>query len=212
MGRGRPRHPDQLTPAEWRVANAARHGQSNSAISRRLGVSRDAVKYHLANILGKLALTSKSELTQWHGAPRDSALHGAITMAEAGAPAGNAALGPIGQISRQVKDIEASVAWYRDVLGFTHLFTFGNMAFVDCHGIRLFLSAGGKEAGEPGDSVVYFRVADIEATFKTLSDRGVVFLGAPHMIHRHADGMEEWMAFFNDPDAKVLAMMSQVSR
>jgi hypothetical protein len=30
------------------------------------------------------------------------------------------------------------------------------------------------------------------------------------MIHRHADGPEEWMAFFNDPAGRPLAIMSQV--
>ena len=31
------------------------------------------------------------------------------------------------------------------------------------------------------------------------------------MTHRHADGTEEWMAFFNDPEGRLLAIMSQVS-
>jgi methylmalonyl-CoA/ethylmalonyl-CoA epimerase len=31
------------------------------------------------------------------------------------------------------------------------------------------------------------------------------------MIHRHADGTEEWMAFFEDPDARPLALMSQAT-
>jgi catechol 2,3-dioxygenase-like lactoylglutathione lyase family enzyme len=123
---------------------------------------------------------------------------------------GSPVLGPIGQISRQVSDLEASVAWYRDVLGFTHLYTFGTLAFFDCHGIRLFLSAGDKEVGEPGDSILYFRTDDIQASFRALSERGVKFQGAPHMIHRHANGVEEWMAFFEDPDGKLLGMMSQV--
>jgi methylmalonyl-CoA/ethylmalonyl-CoA epimerase len=30
------------------------------------------------------------------------------------------------------------------------------------------------------------------------------------MIHRHADGTEEWMAFFSDPEGRPLALMSQV--
>ena len=123
---------------------------------------------------------------------------------------GTATLGPIGQISRQVRDIDAAVKWYRDVLGLPHLFTFGNLAFFDCHGTRLFLSAGVKEVGEPGDSVLYFRTEDIEATCRQLADRAVTFRGAPHMIHRHASGVEEWMAFFDDPDGKVLALMSEV--
>ena len=31
--RGRPKHPDILTPAEWRVVNAVRHGMSNRLIA-----------------------------------------------------------------------------------------------------------------------------------------------------------------------------------
>ena len=47
----------------------------------------------------------------------------------------------------------------------------------------------------------------------TLPDQpsGVKFTHAPHMIHRHANGMEEWMAFFEDPDGRPLALMSQIS-
>ena len=123
---------------------------------------------------------------------------------------GSIAFGPIGQISRQVRDIETAVRWYRDVLGLPHLFTFGNLAFFDCHGVRLFLSADPKETGEPGDSVLYFRTDDIEKSFVDLQARGVTFRGAPHMIHRHESGVEEWMAFFEDPDGKILALMSQL--
>ncbi len=207
MGRGRPRPPDRLTPAEWRVVNAVRHGMTNGEIRRRLGVSLDAVKYHVSNALGKLSLNTRSELKHWHGAPSDSAIHaGSHAMAE------SSSLGSIGQISRQVRDLNAAVTWYRDVLGLKHLFTFGTLAFFDCHGIRLFLSAGDKEQGEPGDSILYFRTDDIEAAYRRLSERGVIFRGAPHMIHRHESGVEEWMAFFEDIDGKLLALMSQVSR
>ena len=125
--------------------------------------------------------------------------------------AASVSLGPIGQISRQVRDTDAGVAWYRDVLGLPHLFTFGSLAFFDCHGVRLFLSAGEKEGDqEPGDSILYFRSDDIEAAFRTLQAKGVTFQGAPHMIHRHESGVEEWMAFFQDLDGKSLALMSQV--
>jgi DNA-binding NarL/FixJ family response regulator len=54
MKRGRPKHPDQLTPSEWRVVNAVRHGMTNRVIARRLGISADGVNYHLVNALGKL--------------------------------------------------------------------------------------------------------------------------------------------------------------
>jgi hypothetical protein len=40
--------------------------------------------------------------------------------------------------------------------------------------------------------------------------RGVEFTHAPHRIHTHADGTEEWMGFFKDPEGRPLAIMSQV--
>ncbi len=117
-------------------------------------------------------------------------------------------LGGIGQIARHVSDIGRAVDWYGGVLGLTHLYTFGDLAFFDCDGTRLFLSRpeGGATAGQ---SILYFRVPDIDAAHEELTARGVAFEGAPHMIHRHADGVEEWMAFFTDPDGGLLAIMSQ---
>jgi catechol 2,3-dioxygenase-like lactoylglutathione lyase family enzyme len=49
------------------------------------------------------------------------------------------ALGPIGQLSRSVSDIATAEAWWRNVLGLPHLYTYGNLAFFDCDGIRLML-------------------------------------------------------------------------
>jgi catechol 2,3-dioxygenase-like lactoylglutathione lyase family enzyme len=120
----------------------------------------------------------------------------------------NLQLGPIGQISRSVRDIEAACTWYRDVRGLRHLFTLGEFAFFDCAGTRLFLSA---ENTEPSaESILYLRVEDIAAAHAMLLTRSVQFLGAPHIVHRHPDGTEEWMAFFNDPEGRPLALMSQV--
>ena len=119
-----------------------------------------------------------------------------------------AALGRIGQIARSVNDIQASEAWYREVLGLPHLYTFGTLAFFDCGGTRLMLSQ--EKGGATKESILYLRVPDIAAAHETLAARGVKFTHAPHMIHRHADGTEEWMAFFEDPDARPLALMSAV--
>lgn len=119
------------------------------------------------------------------------------------------ALGPIGQIARSVKDIQAAEAWYRDVLGMRHLFTFGNLAFFDCGGVRLFLSQN--ESASDGESILYFRVPDIHAAHAALRSRGVEFKDAPHMIHKHADGTEEWMNFFEDPEGRPLAIMAQTT-
>lgn len=199
--RGRPPCDDILTPAEWRVVEAVRHGLSNPDIARRQGVSPDAVKFHVANVLQKLGLTSRAELRVWNGVRRASAL----SQQE---PAMTSSLGPIGQIARTVKDIAAARAWYGETLGLPHLYSFGNLAFFDCDGVRLFLSEGEAEHAE---SILYFRVEDVRVAQAALAARGIVFTHAPHLIHRHDDGAEEWMAFFGDNEGRPLAIMS-VSR
>jgi catechol 2,3-dioxygenase-like lactoylglutathione lyase family enzyme len=66
---------------------------------------------------------------------------------------------------------------------------------------------GNTAAGQP--SVLYFRVEDIHAAHGELRSRGVEFVDDPHMIFRHPSGVEEWMAFFTDPDGHLLAIMAQ---
>jgi catechol 2,3-dioxygenase-like lactoylglutathione lyase family enzyme len=199
-----------LTPAEWRVVDAVRHGMSSRAIAARRGVSADAVKFHIANALVKLGLRNRAELRGWRGVPSDSALKTVVAAGKEVVVESAVHLGAIGQVSRHVSDIESSVAWYRDVLGLPHLYTFGDLAFFDCAGTRLYLSVAepGTQPGEP--SVIYFRVPDIQQAYDALAARGVEFAGAPHMIHRHESGIEEWMAFFKDPDGHLLAIMAQV--
>jgi DNA-binding CsgD family transcriptional regulator/catechol 2,3-dioxygenase-like lactoylglutathione lyase family enzyme len=195
--RGRPPHADLLTPSEWRTVHAIQHGMTNAEIARRRGVSVNAVKYHLANALAKLSLRNRRELRLWFRLPQ-----GRVSMAQ------ETKLGPIGQIARSVGDIQASETWYREVLGLPHLYTFGPLAFFDCGGTRLMLS---QEGGATKESILYLRVADIAAAHQQLAARGVKFTHAPHMIHRHANGTEEWMAFFEDPDGRPLALMCQIS-
>jgi DNA-binding CsgD family transcriptional regulator/catechol 2,3-dioxygenase-like lactoylglutathione lyase family enzyme len=206
--RGRPRHDDLLTPAEWRIVNAVRHGLNNAQIARRRGISLDAVKFHVANAIAKLGLFDRRALRQWRGAPRHGALGRDKKREETTMETMPGALGRIGQISRSVRDIQQAEVWYRNVLGLRHLYTFGNLAFFDCDGTRLFLSA--ENGASAAESILYFRVTDIAAKHAELLSRGVEFKGAPHMIHRHADGTEEWMAFFSDPEGRPLALMSQV--
>lgn len=190
-----------LTPTEWRVADAVRHGLTNREIARRRGISLDAVKFHVANTIAKLGLENRAALRQWAGVPTDSAL-----AAHPRPPEEELMLGPIGQVSRTVADIGRAVAYYSDVLGLKHLYTFDDLAFFDCDGVRLYL-----QRGEPGsESVLYFRVRDIGAAYDDLRERGVSFLGAPHLVVRHESEVEEWMAFFKDPDGHTTAIMAQV--
>ena len=199
--RGRPPHDDLLTPMEWTTVEWVRHGLSNRQIAERRGVSVDAVKFHVGNVLAKLGLADRRQLRRWDGVRSDSALKRKETEMTA------TALGPIGQISRTVADLEEATAFYGDALGLAHLYTFGELAFFDCGGTRLYLH----QTEVTPESVLYFQVPDIHAAHGELSGKGVEFHGAPHMIHRHADGTEEWMAFFTDPEGRTLALMAQVT-
>ena len=118
-GRGRPRHPDVLTPAEWRVVDAVRHGMSNRAIARGRGVSLDAVKFHVSNAVAKLGLADRAALRRWRGAPARAQRGDARSQDSRDRNGGSMdlRLGPIGQIARPVRDVPGAVAWYRDVLG-----------------------------------------------------------------------------------------------
>ena len=200
--RGRPPHPDLLTPAEWRIVHAVQHGLSNREIAQRRGISRDAVKYHVANIVAKTGVANRQGLRRWFKAPAGSALSrgGNHMTAEP-------CLGPLMQVARTVRDIQEAQAFYGTTLGLRHLYSFGDLAFFDCGGTRLYLQAQAQPAPE---SVLYLRVADITGAYETLRARGVVFSAAPHLIHRHADGTEEWLAHFSDPEGRPLAIMAQV--
>jgi catechol 2,3-dioxygenase-like lactoylglutathione lyase family enzyme len=180
---------------------------SGSQIAQRQGVSRDAVKFHAANALAKLGLASRAEVRHWRGVPAGSALTSPATPTGDDMNTDTLRLGPIGQIARHVSDVARAEQWYGTVLGLPHLYTFGDLAFFDCGGVRLFLSAAEGEAAE--QSCLYFRVPDINQAYDTLAARGIEFRGAPHMIFRHDSGVEEWMAFFDDPDGNPLAIMAQ---
>ena len=200
--RGRPRHDDILTPAEWRIVEGVRHGMTSRQIAEKRNISIDAVKYHVANVLQKVGLSNRTELRAWDGVSRTSALR-----TKEGKMTGKSNLGPIGQISRTVGDIEQATSWYAETLGLVHLYSFNGLAFFDCQGVRLFLNQG--DGQEAQDSVIYFQVDDIHGAKADLESRGVIFTNAPHMIHKHDNGVEEWMAFFVDPDGKPLALISQ---
>jgi predicted enzyme related to lactoylglutathione lyase/DNA-binding CsgD family transcriptional regulator len=204
-GRGRPPHPDLLTPAEWEVLDWVRHGVRRNEIARHRGTGLDAVKYHLSNISGKLGVPA-GELRHWPGIPVSSPMTHRSTEA---IMSSTTRLGRIGQVSLSVRDIARAERFYGETLGLPHLFTFGDLAFFDADGTRLYLHRKDEADWRPG-SVLYLMVDDIAAAHADLTERGVHFTGAPHRIHTHDDGSEEWMAFFEDGEGNALALMSRV--
>ena len=100
--RGRPRHPDVLTPREWEVLALIRKGLTNPEIASRLGIGREGVKSHVSEILSKLSVSSREEAARWQpsdrpwwaGAPAPIAFLGqktGATLSAVGSLAGAAA-------------------------------------------------------------------------------------------------------------------------
>jgi predicted enzyme related to lactoylglutathione lyase len=114
----------------------------------------------------------------------------------------------IHQISMRAIDPARAVLFYRDVLRLPLLFEAPpSLAFFDCGGVRLMLSAPEPEFDHPG-SILYFAVDDIHQAHETLAARGVEFRKGPHKIATLAD-REVWLAEFQDSEKNTLALMSE---
>ncbi len=188
-----------------------RHGFTNAQITRARRTSADATKFHMRNIAAKLDIRGRIALRHWNGIPRASALgQSEVARSPQETAMTTPGISSIGQISIVTRDTARAEAFYRDVLGLTHLFTFGTLAFFDVDGTRLFITQPEDGEWKPS-SVIYFQVPNILAAHEALAAQGVAFESAPHLIHRHENGVEEWMAFFRDPDENMLALMSQVA-
>ena len=81
----------------------------------------------------------------------------------------------VGQIAINARDVGRATAFYRDVIGLNLLFEVPNMAFFDCGGVRLMLSAPSEPEFDHPASVLYYRVADIHQAHSTLEERGAEF-------------------------------------
>lgn len=127
-----------------------------------------------------------------------------------------AGLGVLHQVALPSADLQRSIGFYRDQLGLPLLARFDppGLAFFDLGDTRLLLELS--DAPEPGSSVLYFRVPDLQKAYEVLTARGLVFSSEPQLIHRDESGVfaepgsEEWMAFFCDPDGNTLALAARI--
>lgn len=63
--RGRPRHPEVLTPREQEVLSLIREGYTNEQIAARLGIEFETAKTHVAQIIAKLGVETREEAAVW---------------------------------------------------------------------------------------------------------------------------------------------------
>jgi methylmalonyl-CoA/ethylmalonyl-CoA epimerase len=117
----------------------------------------------------------------------------------------------IGQISIIVKDLQRATAFYRDVLGLTFLFAVPNLAFFDCGGVRLMLGPAETPEFDHPSSILYFRVADLDASYQRLVELGAKIFAPPRLIAPMATH-DLWMAAFYDSEGNIHQLMSEVAR
>ncbi len=109
----------------------------------------------------------------------------------------------IGQIEIEVRDLDRSVAFYRDKLGLPLELQTPAIAFFSCSGIRLLLRRFLGEKVEPSRSIVYFKVNEF--------DPGLEFDRDPHLV-AHLPDHDLWIALLCDPDGHRIGLMRQKSR
>jgi len=116
------------------------------------------------------------------------------------------------QVALTTTNISRSSQFYRETLGLKQLAVIDppGLAFFDVNGVRLSLLQDA--AAEPSSSVIYFRVADIDAAVAVLKEKSVSLEQDPELVFKDSKGQfgeageEEWMAFFRDPDGNLLAL------
>ncbi|WP_100657443.1 VOC family protein [Alteromonas flava] len=115
----------------------------------------------------------------------------------------------VGQIAITVSDVQNALAFYRDILGLTFLFApTENLAFLQSGDVRIMLSTP-QGAGEIGkNSIVYFKLANIEAFYQHALDNGAQQERSPALAAQMPDH-ELWTAFVRDPDNNLVGLMEE---
>lgn len=118
-------------------------------------------------------------------------------------------LSEIGQIALTVSDVSVALPFYRDVLGLQFLFSPApTLAFLAAGSIRIMLSTP-QGAGVVGaNSVLYFKVHDIEETFAGTLARGAKLERAPQLAAKMPDH-DLWIGFVRDPDGNLVGLMEE---
>ncbi len=109
-------------------------------------------------------------------------------------------------VQLQVSDLDRSIKFYRDTLGFRVTERRDDIQFAHLEfgvaGLQIGLSAGGSKTPNAGTIVLNFGVkGDIEKARKSLEAKGVKFLGPTAVIPGKVR-----LAAFSDPDGYVLRL------
>jgi catechol 2,3-dioxygenase-like lactoylglutathione lyase family enzyme len=115
----------------------------------------------------------------------------------------------IGQIILRVEDLERSVRFWSQSLGFDVTMQSGSFAFIDANGIQLAINEIDDVPDDESLTEIVIEVEDIRSSYRELSDRGVPFEVEPRAVT--SDGERElWAAHFHDPDGHLGSVVGWV--
>jgi resuscitation-promoting factor RpfA len=101
-----------------------------------------------------------------------------------------------------VRDLPASIEFYRDKLGLNVIMRESELALVQCGSVILGLSLRHANAAPLAEAVeVSFGVDNLRATHTALGEQGVVFLSEPRAVTP-----TDWAVHFRDVDGHLLSL------
>lgn len=118
-------------------------------------------------------------------------------------------VGSLGQVAITVSDVEVATKYYRDVLGLRFLFSAGpHLAFLSDGTLRIMLSTPQGSGAVAANSILYFKVHDIESTHAAIVERGSKSERSPQLTAKMPDH-ELWLSFLRDPDGNLVGLMEE---
>ena len=115
----------------------------------------------------------------------------------------------LNQVTVTVSDIGIALPYYRDVLGLAFLFSAGpNLAFLSAGSVRIMLSTPQGAGAVGANSILYFKVEDIESVHAAIVARGSKSERGPQLAAKMPDH-ELWTGFLRDPDGNLVGLMEE---
>lgn len=141
------------------------------------------------------------------------------------APATPRVLSSLDQVLLEVRDVAEAEAWYSGTLGLPRLGAEDGRVVFDIGGLRLVLVGRGAPSDrEPAtaasvgavapigsgveEPLLRFRVHDVQVAYQALRSRGVRFREAPRLARPGEEAPAEWVAVFEDPEGRPLAIVA----
>src|SRR5690606_12796254 len=104
-----------------------------------------------------------------------------------------------------VDDLERSLRFYGEILGFTIIYTTSRSALVELGRTRILLQQGSAPHSGRSDQP-QLQVTDVQARYRDLRARGVEFPEPPRAL-TSGDDLELWLARLRDPDGHELELI-----